>query len=404
MKLGKLRKTGRFVLIVPILIGIITVFAYGYKSNQEKMLVLQPVETVVKDTPETWQGKAGNLSFDGVVQVPDVTAVYKWKVELLDDVFQKNEETREMFLDYFDNLDRKEDYFLSGSAEDILDTIGYSDEEGRAYTDSLEISKSGHLALTMQSDYFENEEEGNKWLVVPGNVFLPYEANYYYQPNGVCKAEEKDEYLLYDGVDKSIEKCMDELEEVMERYHSLCPAISIVPDRVAVFRNQEESCYILASHGLLTYEGVPVDDAGLVEQQNDGNKKICRQDACMWGLSLQGDKQPYMTILNYAYGATEKLESYDKIITFEQAWERLKEELPKNENVCIDRADLMYSIWFESMGLLDEDWTLTLDTVPDMYATPVWRFVSYQDAQYSYAYYVDAVTGEVSVYHHACCR
>lgn len=92
---------------------------------------------------------------------------------------------------------------------------------------------------------------------------------------------------------------------------------------------------------------------------------------------------------------------HNEIISFEQAWECLNGKVETEEVVEIQRAELVYSIWYEVSEDTDADWTMELDQPPNMYATPVRRFTSYQSANMSSVYYVDAITGEVITYTHA---
>ena len=378
---------------------------WSQKETENPEIRKSSISDVVKNTPEIWKFEEGNIAFDGIVQVPDVLALHKWEVIISDNIYQKSEKTKQLFQKYFDNLEGSISYIYDEEEYGWFeDGVGYYDVEeisnpdGR--TDELVVDEKGGLGMVMLTDYWNDVEEAEKWLVMPVNEVLPYEKIYYFNQEGKCLEGGNDNWNLY-GRNIEVQQAMDCFLEFAKDYQSIEQSIEILPDRISAFKNNKQDCSIMTIHGMLAYEGVKVDDANLQDQPIKDYGDLCRLGANVEQIEFGAGNYPYWTKLGFAYAGGKKLETYDKIISFEDAWELLYGKIAKEKEVNMQRADLVYSIWYQPEGDTDQDWSMEMSAPPKMYATPVWRFISYQDAQTSYVYYVDAVTGEVTAYDHA---
>ena len=368
------------------------------QTSQEVSLV--PIKEVIEHTPSEWKADAGVAHFDGTVHVPDTDELCKWKVEITNEVFQNPEKTREAFLKYCDNLDVKQEYEdEDGFFKDYIDYADdatVADNEG---TNGIGIYEWGKVAMVMLSDYWKDVEKTNEWLYFPPEK-LSRVTSYEFDANGRCVEGGTDSYKLYNQESISIQESMDTFDDVIQSYLTVEPGLDIRPDRVIVFYNEAADCYLLDIHEILQFDGVPVDEATLPEQDVMRFHKMCRLGATLYQNEYGSGAYPYWTYLDGAYKTTDKLESYDSIIDFESAWGLVSAVMADEKDVTIDRADLLYSIYYmaehEDADIL---WQTRLTEPPQMYAEPVWRFVSYQgDGSSPYVYYVNAVTGEVMAY------
>lgn len=367
----------------------------------EDGIELHPIREILASTPAKWKTQNGPLTFDGIVQIPDVEEFYKWDIDLADEHYQNAENTRNIFLKYFDNLTQKEQVLAEeGYYYDYIDYRDTDDIE-EARTDSLTIDRDGGLALTMSTSYWTDEEEGNKWCIAPMNARMEYERNYLVNMDGNCIENGSDTCELYGGENISIQDAVDNFATFLADFHLCNTNIVAVPDRVSLFRNEEQNCDIMTIHGTYLLDGVRVDDSIFAEQPIRTYGNICRLQAYIEQYEFGVTDYPYATCVVAAYQGTEKLETYNEILSLEDAWSLLTGKVMDEKQVEIQRADLMYSIWYQPEGDTNENWEMQMSKPPEMYATPVWRFVSYRNAQQSYVYYVDAITGEVTAYYHA---
>lgn len=374
------------------------------KGDERTTVNLTPVNEVIKNTPSTWKQKKGAIEFDGIVQVPNVTELYKWKIGLTNNAYQNEEKTREVFLKYFDDLSVREEEEASQDLEMFGEAIIFYDDEMPdpvGSRDEIIIQSSGKFLMRMLTDYWEDSAEGDRWLWIPMNSALPYEKNYFFDSEGKCLNEGNDTWELYDGEKIEVQNAMEQYIKFIEEYHMVEPDVSLCPDRISVFFNPEENCYFLTIHSNYLFEGVKVDDADIIEQNIKEYGNICRLSTESERMIFCGKKNPFWTDVGIGYQTKDKLEKFDEIISLEGAWELLTDKTADLKDVVIDRADLMYSIWYQPEGDTDQEWDMQMKNPPEMYATPVWRFLSYQDAQRSFVYYVDAVTGDVTAYNHA---
>lgn len=377
-------------------------------DETQKSLTLLSVSDIVKNTPKTWSSQQGNLTFEGNVQVPEVETLHKYKIAISAKGYENPEKVKEAVKKYFDNLEGREEIVLdSPGTPSFSDDIEYYDvedvEEG-GKTDAFMVDERGRFGIGMRTDYWKDPAEAEKWQLLPVNANLPYHKNYYFDSKGQCIGDAEDQFTLYDGRQISIQQAMDTLMTVMSDYQSVADDIHLLPDRVSVFENTEQNCQILSSHAVLTYDGVKVDDTHLFSQSIRDFNGICRLYTRAEQIDFGFGKYPNWTQFYGAYLPDETLETYNKILSFEDAWKILEEKSAKNINVNIDRADLMYSIWYKPEKDTDEEWFMQMSEPPEMYASPVWRFLSYQNGMKSLVYYVDAVTGEVSAYENAECN
>lgn len=371
------------------------------KKNENISEKYLSVKEIAEKTPSTWKSENDIFRFDGVIQVPDVEELYMWKVEVANKVYQKSEETREMFLKHFDNLSIKQ---VDENKETFTGSVAfYDDEEIKdpdGQTDKLTVSAPGGFYLGMSMYYWRDPDEGQRWLWMPMEGF-PYEEQYFFDMNGKCIKGGTDTWRLYDGREAEVQKTMDRFMEVLRDYQKIETDMTFVPDRLSVCKNEPENCYFFSMHAAQVYDGVKVDDSMVTDQpiRDFGNR--CRLATTAYQIEHGVGDFPYWTHMQSAYKESEKIETYKKIIPFEEAWKILEGKVADQIDIQIHRADLVYSIWYEPEGDTDIYWYIQMDAPPEMYAAPVWRFLSYKDGQASYAYYVDAVTGEVTAYDHA---
>lgn len=252
----------------------------------------------------------------------------------------------------------------------------------------------------MLTDYWSDTQKADEWLTVPANKFLDYKKNYYFSMDGSCMDGGSDSITLY-GKSLQIQDAMDNFQTILEPYERLSGDVVYVPDRISVFQNGESDFDVMTLHATMIYDGVRVDDADICEQPIKDYGDLCRLSARAEQMEFGNGKYPYWTCMDIAYVPEKKMETYTEVLPFDAAWTYLQKQVATEEKVLINRADLMYSIWYQPTSDTDKDWRAQMNEPPEMYATPVWRFVSYQNAQESYAYYVDAITGEVTAYEHA---
>ena len=339
----------------------------------------------MKNTPKTWEGGSGNARFDGFVKVPEIEQLHKWKVGISDNAYQNPKEAKEKFLKYYDNLEVEiKDKPIEGM---FIRTIEYRDDEEtgseRGNSDCIVFYNIGEIAMGMLTRYWNDREKGMEWYIYPTS--LDYEKNYFFNWDGPC-----------------VQESMDMLQEIADTYCSIEPEQTLLPDRVSIFKNKEQDCYIVESHMNLAFENVPLDCGVLVEQDIKKNGNICRLGTDLSQTNYgQDEGYPFSTMMSTGYKAEETLETYDKIIDFEQAWNLLYAQMAEEKEVVIDRADLVYSVYYEPTGDTSELWWNDMEEVPELFAVPVWRFTSYQNGGDSYVYHVDALTGQVSANHRA---
>lgn len=341
-------------------------------KSQETELV--PIDEVVKNTPKSWEGGSGNARFDGIVKVPEVEQLHKWKVGIADNAYQNPKEARKYFLKYFDDLDVEviDDEPLEGM---FTRTVEYLDDEeitgDDGMPDGLIFYNTGEFAMGMTTHYWNSPEDSRGWFMFP-MYGLEYYKNYYYNWDGSCM-------------------------EVAEAYCAIEPDQTLIPDRVSIFKNEAEDCYIIESHMNLAFENVPIDSGVFVEQDIKRNGNICRLGTDLNQVNFgEGEDYPYLTMMLAGYKAEEPLETYNEIIDFEQAWNLLYVQMAEEKEVVIDRADLVYSVYYEPTGDTAELWWNDMEEAPELFAVPVWRFTSYQNGGASYVYHVDALTGQIS--------
>ncbi len=368
------------------------------ESIDSKEIELVPISEVVKNAPKTWEGGSGNARFSGFVKVPEVGQLHKWKVGIADNAYRNPEEARKQFLKYCDNLEIKNSN--NESIEGIFTKIiEYEDDEETGSddgaTDGIAFYNTGEFAMIMLTRYWSDLEKSAEWYASP--MALEYEKNYYFDWDGSCMEGEDDVYSLYNGEKVSIKESMNMLQEIAESYCAIEPEQTLLPDRVSIFKNEEQDCYMIESHMNLAFENVPLDSGVFVEQDIKRNGNICRLGTDLAQLNYgQDEGYPYSTMMLAGYKAEEPLETYDKIIDFEQAWKLLYAQMADEKEVVIDRADLVYSVYYEPTGDTAELWWNDMEEVPELFAVPVWRFTSYQNGGASYVYHVDALTGQVS--------
>ncbi len=367
------------------------------ESIDSKEIELVPISEVVKNAPNIWDGGSGNARFKGFVKVPEIEQLHKWKVGIADNAYQNPKEAREKFLKYYDNLEIEiKDKLLEGQ---FSRTVEYRDNEEtgseNGNTDCIVFYNIGEIAMGMLTRQWRDREKSMEWYVSP--MALDYEKNYYFNWDGSCMGGVEDTYSLYNGEKISVQESMDMLQEIADIYCSIEPEQTLLPDRVSIFKNEEQDCYIVESHMNLAFENVPLDCGVLVEQSIKKNGNICRLGTDLSQTNYgQDEGYPFSTIMSTGYKAEEPLETYDKIIDFEQAWNLLYAQMADEKEVVIDRADLVYSVYYEPTGDTSELWWNDMEEVPDFFAVPVWRFTSYQNGGASYVYHVDALTGQVS--------
>lgn len=376
------------------------------KDKLEGDVKLESIADVVKNTPTSWQEQKGNLVFDGIVQMPDVDELYKYKIGLSDKIYQHPEQVRKAFLDYFDDLNGKDGYVIDHDKEvGYGDYVEYYDEsdtvEEGGRTDCILVRETGSAGLYMLTDYWSDIDKAQEWQHVPANESLEYVDNYYFEKNGKCIKGGEDTITLYENKQIKVQPAMDDFKTVMEIYEKESGNVYYVPDRISIFHNPHIDSDIMTLHATMLYDGVRVDDADLIEQPIKDYGNLCRLNVRAEQMEWGEGQYPYWTSFGEAYVPEKKLETYKEMLTFENAWNRLLEKVATEEDVVINRADLMYSVWYKPNGDTDEGWTAQMNEPPEIYASPVWRFVSYRNAQESYAYYVDAITGEVTAYEHA---
>lgn len=360
---------------------------------------LTPVADVVKNTPETWKAEHGLITFEGIVQVPEVTKLYKWKMQVADEAYQNPEKTREIFLDYFDNLEQKTTD--QGPEEWFKSSVTFADEEEiqteQPRVDCLIMDEDGFFTMVQMTDYYENVELAEKW---GGNENVRVEKTYYFNADGQCLEGGTDTWELYDGAEVCVQEAMDQMEKFAEDYQEAVSSVTLIPDRIEVIKNAEEDVYGMEIYEMIACEGVKVDDLVLSAQNIKDYGNVCRLNSKVWQRAFLGDKYPYATSVYTPYKGTEKIEVYENIVTLEEAWEALMKSAAGQAEIYLERADLLYSPWYEPTGDTNAEWPMQMSEPPEIYAAPVWRFVGHGDEKddRTYAFYVDAVTGKVTAY------
>lgn len=371
----------------------------GKVIEAEASANLTPVADVVKNTPKIWKAEHGLIAFDGIVQVPEVTMLYKWKMQVADEAYQNPEKTREIFLNYFDNLEQKTTD--EGPEEWFKSSVTFSDKEEnqteRTGADCLIMDEDGFFTMARVTDYYENMELAEKWA---GNESIGVEQTYYFDADGQCLSGGSDTWKLYDGTEVCVQEVMDQMEKFAEDYQEAVPSVTLIPDRIEVVKNAEEDVYSMEIYEMIACEGVKVDDLTLTIQNIKDYGNVCRLNSTVWQRAFLGDKYPYATSVYTPYKGVEKVETYETIVTLEEAWEALIKSAAGQAEMNLERADLLYSPWYEPTGDTNAEWPMQMSEPPEIYAAPVWRFVGHGDEKddRTYAFYVDAVTGRVTAY------
>lgn len=376
----------------------------GKENSDLKGMELRPVSEVTAETPDNWTKESGKVKFDGIVKAPEVSELYKWKVEISTEAYENPEKAREVFLKYFDNLAIEERDEPGDECGGMVRTIDYKDEEELpgedGSTDGIAMYATGQFAMGMLTKFWSDVDEGEEWL---HGLRTETAKTYYFREDGTCIEGGEDTWTIYGGESVTIQEMMDCMQEFAGQYKKVEPSAVFVPDRVEVWKMADRDFYAIDVCEMLLYDGVRVDDAWFAEPQNIkeyGN--LCRLRSQMSQEVHYTDGYPYGTSVNTPYRRSEKLETYDKILGFEDAWSLLTGKIADQKNVDFDRADLLYSIWYEPEGDSDELWWNTLSEPPQMFATPVWRFSGWVDKGEENAkqctVYVDALTGQVTAY------
>lgn len=360
-------------------------------KKEKASVKLTSVNDVVKQTPKTWKKDSGNVRFNGVVQMPDVAELYKWKVDVANETFKNPERTKDTFLKYFNNLDEKEaELQRDDVGPGMVDYIRYSEKDESLSEDELpphlHMGEDGWLGMYPQiSEPVGRGSEENMSRI----------KRYLFNMDGSCMEGGGDVWLIGNKVEINVQTEMDRMMSVIEDYEKIEPGIDIVPDRVEIIYYKEEDAYDIEIWGGPAYEGVRVDNAFIIQ----GNLNIksydniyrLHTDASRYGI---GDGMDNSIVIRNPYKAVEKLETYEKIIGMEDAWNLLVSKMAELKDVEFERADLMYSVWYRPEGDTTDEWYMEMDEPPKLYATPVWRFAAGLDCYV----YVDAVDGTVMGY------
>lgn len=376
----------------------------GTENADPKKMELRPVSEVTAETPDNWTKESGKVKFDGIVKVPEVSELYKWKVEISTEAYENPEKAREVFLKYFDNLAIEERGEPRDDLGGMLRTIDYYDDDEEfpgddGQPDGITMYETGKFAMGMLTKFWSNVEEGEKWGY---GLISEIEKTYYFRKDGTCIEGGEDTWSIYGGESVSVQEMMDCMEEFAEQYKKVEPSAEFVPDRVDVWKLSDRDFYQIRVYETLMYDGVAVDDSWCSEQNIKEYGNLCRLRSQMEQWVLYTDGYPYMTGVDEPYRRREKLETYEKILGLEDAWPLLTGKIADQKNVDFDRADLLYSIWYEPEGDSNELWWFSLSEPPQMFATPVWRFSGWVDKGEKNAeqctVYVDALTGQVTAY------
>ena len=369
------------------------------QQNRSEDLQMIPVGEAAKNTPATYRDKTGNVTFDGIVQMPDVKALYKYKIGVSDWLYKNSDRVRKQFLKYYDNLEKKSEQKPEPDEVGYYDSIEYADAndpvEG-GHGDFLRMGINGELTLGMYTDIESTPDAVERWFPFPGPEEKS-EHNYFYGLDGRRLNGQNDEVKLDKGKSETIEQAKENLQMFLDDYEALT-GMEVAIDRITTSYNDKTDANNLSANATFVYDGVRVDDGLQLSQPIREYNNICRLYTRVHQLEVGSGTYPLVTTFNYCYVPEEKVETYERILSFESAWELLQKKTADQIKVQIERADLMYSLWYIPKGDTDMDWDLQMSEPPEIYATPVWRFVSYHTEEDPYTYYVDAVTGEIWAY------
>lgn len=371
--------------------------ADGKNGKTDASVKLEAVSKVLTETPESWKQKSGNAEFDGRVRVPEVSELYKWKVEIANEAFQNPEKVKEVYRKYFNNLEIKKEGDPGGGHgmwkhiqyEEKLDRE-LGEEEWPPYVDIME---DGYL--TMIVDEWEDVGEYS-----PDNAKL--EKVYLFDESGKCLDGGDEKWLVENRVEITAQEAMDQTRKLAEDYMKVEPDVTLVPDRVVIYHYKREDAYRMECWELLSYDGVRVDGSLLTQDAIKAYNNTCRLYTHAWKYTLGEGMNDFC--VRHPYKAVEKLETYGEMLTLEDAWKLFVEKMAAKRKVKVTQADLMYSVWYHPEGDTGVAWYAELEEPPEMFATPVWRFEGEVDRAAddprgnTCTVFVDAVTGEVMAY------
>lgn len=358
-----------------------------YSDNVKSDKNLIEVEEAVNITPKTADIQKNNVTFKGNIYVPNTSKVYKLSVAPNDSWFKNSKDILKKFAGETDQVDTEIKYFDTFNENPhYYEYSVYTNKDGYDF----KASNCGRLSIHRIGDLMK--EEGD-WAVYH-NTFAPPHRIYDDLDN-----LPNDSYNFYDGK-LSVKNGYEKFKNELDKYLPFLPENETIDLKyISAYRYPDKDYYQFYMEGTINYKGVPFNHIDVFAQNSKENNNYSVLYSGFQSNIMSSQKEPFISEIQYNYEVLSEIEEYNKILSFEKAWNILCEKIAKNRKTNISSAELVYLIYFKDKNSYGDEWYNNLKEAPEFFAKPVWCFAERgENAQSNFVFYIDAVTGELNSY------